>query len=156
MDLFSFELAKYLAQNKKIVKEMTEKNGNGHEHIAFVIADRSFWLEYLCQDLTSQIKANGCKDQARKINFFPAEISKQLHRKESVFLVPVILVNDTKEIGKISIPIFMIVFTPSQREEIKRIGAKKKLKIFEKHFFKPTIVEVLFEYEDQEESAASC
>lgn len=133
---------------------MTEKNGNGH--IASVIADRSFWMEYLCQDLTSQIKANGCKDEARKVFFYPAEISEQLHGDESVFLVPVILVNDTKKIGKISIPIFMIVFTPSQREEIKRIGKKKRLKVLEKHFFKPRVIKVLFEYEEQEEPAASC
>lgn len=135
---------------------MTEKNGNGQFHIASVVADRSLLAEYLCQNLTNQIKANGCRDQARRIFYSPLEISEQSHGDESIFLVPITLVDDTKKIGKVLIPIFMIVFTPSQREEIKRIGKKKSLKIFEKHFFKPRVIKVLFEYEEQEEPAASC
>lgn len=120
---------------------------NGVLPEASIVADREFWRLFLCREFIESINS-GKKGENLKVFYTPDEVAAVKIEDEIIFYVPIVLLNGPKCDEKRWVPIFMLVLSADQKYDLKKIGRKKGLKVFEKHFFKPSLT-IYYEAKDE-------
>jgi hypothetical protein len=114
---------------------------NPNRHVTQVLPDKCLCDLFFRSQFVGRKKTNGHDHEDRTVMFYPDDVFMSDDSDEEIFFIPITLKNSISEEKneKIPIPIFMLNFTPCQKEEIKSLGRKKGIKIGEKFFFKPKI-----------------
>lgn len=114
---------------------------------ASIVSDRVYWGLFLCQDLAQTAK----KTQlgfSLGVYYNPKEIAETLLDGESIFRVPVKLIRDPENLGKMWVPIFMLVLSANQKNELAVIVKGKGSNLLYKYFTKPRLN---MSYEERQE-----
>ena len=106
---------------------------------ASIVPDKGYWGLFLGSNVVRVIRNCGCDSDSLKISYNPEEIAGHEIDGESIFRIPITLLRDSEN-KKFVVPIFMVILTTAQKNELKSIAESRNFVLLDKHFFKPKIV----------------
>lgn len=106
-------------------------------HQAKIRPDKSLLSEEIRKMFLTYLEIKGHQHEFKEIIYFPREIFREKIFDKFCFFVPAVRTGILE--NKLSIPIFMIEFTPEQKGELIACAQKNRLRLFSAYFSKPKI-----------------
>lgn len=119
-------------------------------HQAKIRPDKSLLSEEIRKMFLTCLEIKGHQHEFKEIIYFPEEVFREKVFDNFIFFVPAVRTGISE--NKLSIPIFMIDFTPEQEAELVACARKKGLRLFKSYFRKPKIS---IDYGEREEICPS-